>query len=192
MMPSPAGCLAITVTSPDPVTMYAMLVSRPLAEKRQMSAAATPVGGRCKGTGFPASEQELVTVEKVPRAATLRSTSAFGRETPAVVGSTTMMSLAVAEGATLVREITSSEALRATTRRETLLEVEASGLRTCTERVPGTETSAALTGAVHSVTELHVVVRAVPAISNAEPGPGVERAKLPPSPRRVKPLAAPA
>ena len=34
-----------------------------------MSAAATPVKGRCKGTGFPASEQEVVMVEKAPRAA---------------------------------------------------------------------------------------------------------------------------
>src|ERR1700720_308273 len=100
-----------------------MLVSRPLTEKRQMSAAATPVAGRCKGTGFSASEQELVAVENAPRAATLRSTSAFGRETPAVVASTTMMSLAVTEGAALVREITSSEALGATTMRERLLEV---------------------------------------------------------------------
>src|SRR5882762_1643838 len=106
-----------------------MLVSRPLAEKRQMSAAVAPVAGRSKGTGFPASEQELLAVEKTPRAATLRSTSAFGRETPAVVGSTTMMSLAVTEGAALVREITSSEALGATTKRERLLEVLASGLR---------------------------------------------------------------
>src|ERR1700726_2081060 len=137
MMPSPAGCLAITVTSPDPVTTYAMLVSRPLAEKRQMSAAATPVGGRCKCTGFPASEQELVTVEKVPRAATLRSTSAFGRETPAVVGSTTMMSLAVAEGASLVSVMTSSEGFGARTTRDTLLEVVLPGLRSWIERLPG-------------------------------------------------------
>src|SRR5258706_15273250 len=75
-----------------------MLVSRPLAEKRQMSAAVAPVEGRCRGTGFPASEQELLAVEKAPRAATFRSTSAFGRETPAGVGSTTMMFLAVAAG----------------------------------------------------------------------------------------------
>jgi hypothetical protein len=77
-----------------------MLVSRPLAEKRQISAAVRPEAGRCNETGFPASEQELVAVEKAPSAATLRSTSALGTETPAVVGSTTMMmSLAVAAGA---------------------------------------------------------------------------------------------
>src|SRR5258708_27868113 len=75
-----------------------MRMSRPVAEKRQMSAAAAAVEGRCKGTGFPASEQELLAVEKAPRAATFRSTSAFGRETPAVVGSTTVMFLAVAAG----------------------------------------------------------------------------------------------
>src|ERR1700687_30487 len=109
-----------------------MLVSRLLAEKRQMSVAATPVAGRCKATGFPASEQELVAVENGPRAATLRSTSAFGRETPAVVGSTTRMSWAVAKGAVPVREMISSEALGAITMRETLLEVVPFGLRTWT------------------------------------------------------------
>src|SRR5260221_3974065 len=169
-----------------------MLVSRPLAENKQMSAATTPVAGRCKGTGFPASEHELAVVEKTPRAATFRSTSAFGRETPAVVGSTTMMSLAVAEGAALVREMISSEAFGAATSRETLLEAVPSGLRTWTERLPGTDTSAAVTGAVEFPTGVHLVVRAVPAISKTEPGPGVEAAKLLPSTRRVKPVAAPA
>src|SRR6266849_10418576 len=147
-----------------------MLASRPLAEKRQRSAAASPVAGRCKATGFPASEQELLAVEKTPSAATFRSTSALGREAPAVVGSTTTMSFVVAEGAALVSEMISSEALGAATIRGTLLEVELSGLRTWTERLPGAETSAAVTGAVHSVTELHVVVRAVPAINKTEPG----------------------
>src|ERR1700719_1426285 len=169
-----------------------MLVSRPLAEKRQISAAANPVAGRCSGTGFPASEQELAAVENAPKAATFRSTSALGRETPAVVGSTTTMSLPVAADVAPVSGITSSEAFSATTTRETLLDVVLSGLRTCTERLPGFETSAAVTGAVHSVTELHVVVRAVPAMSNVEPGPGEELAKLSPSTRKVKPSAAPA
>src|SRR5260370_37737419 len=169
-----------------------MPVSSPLAEKREMSVAATPEGGRCNGMGFQAREQELVAVEKTPRAATLRSTSAFGMETPAVVGSTTMMSWAVAEGALLVREMIASAVLGAITMRETLLEVVAFGLRTWMERFPGRATSAAVTGAVHCVTELQVEVRAVPAMSNAEPGPGAEAAKLLPSTRRVKPLAAPA
>src|ERR1700676_1659646 len=155
-----------------------MPVSRPLAEKRQMSAAASPVAGRCRGTGFPASEQELATVENTPKAATFRSTSALGSETPAGVGSTTMMSLAWAEGARPVSEITSSEAFGATTIRRTLFEVVSFGLRICTERLPGFETSAALTGAVHSVTELQLLVRAVPPISNVEPGPGEGRGEL--------------
>src|SRR5258708_16411305 len=124
-----------------------MRMSRPVAEKRQMSAAAAAVEGRCKGTGFPASEQELLAVEKAARAAAFRSTSAFGSETPAVVGSTTTMSLAVAEGAAAVREIISSETFGAMTLRETLLDVELSGLRIWTERLPGAERSAAVTGA---------------------------------------------
>src|SRR5260370_25026565 len=120
-----------------------MLVSRPVAEKRQMSAAATPLAGRCNGTGFPASEQELVAVEKTPRAATLRSTSAFGRETPAVVGSTTMMSWAVAEGAPLVREMIASAVVGAITMKETLLEAVPSRFLTLTQRVPGADAPAA-------------------------------------------------
>src|ERR1700730_4806054 len=60
------------------------------------------------------------------------------------------------------------------------------------ETLPEEETSAAVTGAVHSVTGLHVVVRAVPAISSVEPGPGADPAKLLPSTRSVKPFAAPA
>src|ERR1700719_2881811 len=118
-----------------------MLVSRPLAENKQMSAATTPVAGRCKGTGFPASQQELVMVEKMPSAATFKSTSEFGRETTAVVGSTTTMALAVAEGAALVRGLVSSEVLGAITVRETLWEVVLAGLRTWRERLPGTDTS---------------------------------------------------
>src|SRR5258705_3560777 len=192
MMPRPAGCLAITATSPEPVTVYAMLVSSPLAEKRQMSAAATPLTGRSKGTGFPASEHELVIVEKAPRAATFKSTPALGKETPAVVGSTTMMSLPLADGAALVSEISSSETLGAATIRETLLEVVLSGLRIWTERLPALATSAGVTGAVHCVTALEVAVRAVPAISRTEAGPGADAAKLLPSTRRVKPFAPPA
>src|SRR5260370_27652274 len=169
-----------------------MLVSRPLAEKRQMSAAVAPVAGSRKGTGFTASEQEVLAVEKTARAATSRSTSAFGRETPAVVGSTTMMSLPAAVGAAAVSEIISSEAFGAIMARETLLDVDVSGLRIWTERLPGAARSAAVTGAVHSVTALHVVVREEPAIRRTEPGPGADAAKLLPSTRRVKPLAAPA
>src|SRR6266403_3235677 len=192
MMPRPAGCLAITATSPEPVTVYAMLVSSPLAEKRQMSVAATPLEGRSNGTGFPARLQELVMVENAPSAATFKSTPAFGKETPAVVGSTTMMSLPVADGVPLLSEISSSKTLGAATMRETLLDVLLSGLRIWTERFPALATSAAVTGAVHCVTELHVVVRAVPAISRTELGPGADAAKLLPSTRRVNPFAPPA
>src|SRR5260370_19479118 len=120
-----------------------MPVSSSLEEKRQMSVAATPEAGRCNGMGFPAREQELVAVEKTPRAATLRSTSAFGMETPAVVGSTTMMSWAVAEGALLVREMIASAVLGAITMRETLLEAVPSRFLTLTQRVPGADAPAA-------------------------------------------------
>ena len=70
-------------------------------------------------------------MENAPSAATFKSTSALGMETPAVVGSTTMMSLAVTAGAVLVNGIASSEALGAITSKETLLEVVLSALRIC-------------------------------------------------------------
>src|SRR5258707_12984811 len=111
-----------------------MLESRPLAEKRQMSATATPVAGRCKATGFPASEQELLAVEKAPRAATFRSTSALGRETPAVEGATTTMSLDVAGGVGVGRGMILPEGLRGATVKGTLLGGGLSGLRTWTGR----------------------------------------------------------
>src|SRR5437879_3555123 len=103
-----------------------------------------------------------------------------------------MMSLAVAMGAAAVSEIISSETFGATMVSETLLEVVLLGLRIWTERFPGDEMSAAVTGAVHSVTVLQVVVRGEPAINRTGPGPGEVAAKLLPSTRRVKPLAAPA
>src|SRR5436305_2746510 len=109
-----------------------MPASSPLAEKRQMSAAVAPVGGRASGIGLPASEQELLATEKTPRAAMSRSTSLFGLETPAVVGSTTTMSWATADWEPLVSGMGVSEIFCATVMRETMFDVELSGLRTWT------------------------------------------------------------
>src|SRR5216683_905446 len=53
------------------------------------------LAGRSNVTGFPASEHELFVVENAPSAATFKSRSLPGTETPAVVGSTTTMSFAV-------------------------------------------------------------------------------------------------
>src|SRR5260370_4861159 len=114
-----------------------MPVSSSLEEKRQMSVAATPEAGRCNGMGFPAREQELVAVEKTPRAATLRSTSAFGMETPAVVGATTTMAWAVAEGALLGREMIASAGVGAKPIGGTLVEGMPCGLRSSMERLSG-------------------------------------------------------
>jgi hypothetical protein len=80
-----------------------MLVSRPLSEKRQMSGVAVLLDGRYSFTGFPPNVHELFATEKIPRAATFKSTSFPGTDTPAVVGSTTTMSLPVAVGATFVK-----------------------------------------------------------------------------------------
>jgi hypothetical protein len=66
------------------------------------------------------------------------------------------------------------------------------GFCICTVTLAIAATSAAVTGAVHSVPELHIVVRAVPPISSVDPGPGLAAAKPLPSTRGVKPSALPA
>src|SRR5580692_10759395 len=122
MMPSPAGCLEMTATSPGPEMVYAMLVSKPDCEKRQMSAAIAPEAGRARGMGFPARLQALVEVLNTPMAATFRSKETEVLSTPAVVGSTTVKLLPEMAGAGLVREMTSSVAPGVATTRETMLE----------------------------------------------------------------------
>src|SRR5271169_1849112 len=102
------------------------------------------------------------------------------------------MSLPVAAGDALLRAITSFEVFGVTITSETALDSVPPGFWTCTEIFPATETSAAVTGAVHSVDDAQVVVRAVPAIINVEPGPGLDAVKPLPSTRSVNPSAAPA
>src|SRR5947209_7799409 len=86
-----------------------MLVSSPLCEKRQMSAVEVPLAGRCSAIGLPPSVHVLLSVMNSPSAATFRSRSLPGTETPAVVGSTTMMSFPVAAGALPLSEMISSD-----------------------------------------------------------------------------------
>src|SRR6266852_1381122 len=116
-----------------------MLVSRPLAEKMQRSKVETPDAGRANRAGLPASVQELFTVEKIPRAATFRSTSAPGCETPAVAGSTTTMSFPLASGVAGVKAIASSAPPGAATTIATLFDGVPSGFRNCTDRFPAAE-----------------------------------------------------
>src|SRR5882724_994317 len=192
MIPSPAGCLAITATSPAPDTVYVMLVSNPLCENRHTSALAKPLVGCISTTGFPVSAHELLAVENAPNAAAFKSRLFPGTEIPAVVGSTTTMSFPLATGAPLVSAIDSSPAFGAATTSDTTLELVPSALRTCTLTFPAAATSLAFTGAVHSPAELHVVVRSVPPITSAAPGPGLLAANPLPSTRSVNPFAAPA
>src|SRR5215467_6155416 len=97
-----------------------MLVSNPLRENRQISAVAVPLVGRFSGIGFPPSAQELFAVENAPSAATFRSKSLAGEEMPAVVGSTTTMSLPAAAGDELVSKMISSDGFGAVTINETV------------------------------------------------------------------------
>jgi len=192
IIPSPTGCLAMTATSPGPVTVCVMLASSPLCEKRQTSAVATPLCGRVSVTGLPPSVQELLITENMPRAATSKSTSLPGMETPAVVGSTTTMSLPDTSGAPALNEIRSSEALGVATTIETAFDSVPPGFCTCTLTLPASATSAAVTGAIHSCAVVHVVVRALPPINSTAPVPAVDAAKPVPITFSVNPLAAPA
>src|ERR1700730_4225862 len=157
-----------------------MLASSPLCEKRQTSAVATPLCGRVSITGLPPSVQELFTAEKMPSAATSKSTSLPGTDTPAVVGSTTTMSLPEISGAPALNEITSSEALGTATTNGTAFDSAPPGFCTWTLTLPANATSAAVTGAIHSSAVLHVVVRAVPPINNTELVPDADAEKLVP------------
>src|SRR2546425_5419601 len=167
-----------------------MLVSNPLCEKRQMSAVDVPLAGRTTGIALPPSVHELLAVENTPSAATFKSRSLPATDTPAVVGSTTTMSLPVALGAALLSVITSSEAFGAATTREITFDFVPSGFWIWMETFPAAATSVAVTGAVHSSAEVQFVVRALPAINNTEPGPGLDPVKPLPSTRSVKPCAA--
>src|SRR5215469_10120316 len=169
-----------------------MLVSNPLCENRHMSAVEVPLAGLGRGTGFPPSVQELFAVENSPNAATFRSNSLPGWEIPAVVGSTTTMSLPVAAVVELFRIITSSEGFGVATTSDTTFEAVPVGFWICTETFPAIATSAAVTGAVHWRVVEHVVVLAVPPMSIVEPGPGLDGTNPLPSTRSVKPCAAPA
>src|SRR5215472_14945030 len=126
-----------------------MLVSNPLWEKRQTSVVAVPLAGRCSGMGLPPSAQELFKIENAPSAATLRSRLLPAEEIPAVVGSTTTMSLPVAAGDELVNAITSSDGFSGATINETVFDVAPLGFCNWIEMFPAMATSVAGTGAVH-------------------------------------------
>src|SRR5260370_8622626 len=169
-----------------------MLVSNPLCEKMQTSAVAVPLLGRCSEIALPPRVHVLLLVTNGPNAATFKSRSLAGTETPAVVGSTTTMSFPVAAGNVLLRAITSSETFGAATISDTAFDFVPLGFRICTDKLPGTATSAAVTGVVHSRADVHFVIRELPPISIVHPGPGFEAVKPLPSTRSVKPWAAPA
>src|SRR5690242_9878939 len=126
-----------------------MPVSNPLWENTQISAAMEPLAGRTTGIGFPARLQLLVAVEKTPNAPTFRSTEEPGASTPAVVGSTTTMSLPSDSGAAALRLIERSDVFGGAITKAMLLEVAPSGLRICKVRFAGALTSAAKIGAEH-------------------------------------------
>src|SRR5580704_4072952 len=132
IIPNPAGCFAITVTSPGPDTPNVMLVSSPLSENTQRSKVELPLAGLGSATGLPESKQELLATENMPSAATLMSTSLPCALAPAVVGSTTTMSFPVAAGDALLSAITSTEAFGDATTSETALDFVPFGFSICT------------------------------------------------------------
>jgi hypothetical protein len=122
MIPSPAGCLLTMETSPEPLTTYVMLASKPLCEKTQISAVSVPLAGRVNVTGLPASVQELFTTLNAPSARGSR----FHND-----------NVIPALGVLLASETTASETFGAAITRDTVLELVPSGLRTNTRNVAG-------------------------------------------------------
>src|SRR5258708_25789203 len=102
------------------------------------------------------------------------------------------MSFHVDAGNVMLSAITSSETFGAATISDTAFDFVPLGFRICTDKLPGTATSAAVTGVVHSRADVHVVIREGPPISIVEPGPAFEPVKPLHSTRNVKPWAAPA
>ncbi len=92
----------------------------------------------------------------------------------------------------LLRAIILSDGFGVAATRDTTLEEAPFGFCTCMETLPAIDTSAAVTGAVHSNADTQVVVLAVPAMSIVELGPGLDGTNPLPSTRNVKPCAAPA
>src|SRR5260221_2133194 len=160
-----------------------MLVANPACEKRQMSTVAAPLAGRNTTIGFPSSEHVLVPVEKFPSAAIFKSRLSPGTDTPAVVGWTTRMSWPAAAGDDVVSVKLSSETFGRTTTSETLFDREPSEFCSCTLTLPAIAMSEGKIGAVHSAALTQLVLRVVPPMRSADPGPGAVAAKPPPSTR---------
>jgi hypothetical protein len=192
-MPSPSGCLPITLTSgaAGPVTVNVIDESSPLTEKTQMSTTAVPFAGRVSTTGAPPNVHEFCDCEKSPIAAIVSTTFGCGAGDPAADGSTTMMSFPLALGLADVSGITSGVGASCATTKFTMFENVPSGFCICTLKLPAAERSEAARVVVQSPFVSQKVVRAVPPTRITEPGPGLLSTKFPPCTRRVNPPALP-
>src|SRR5260370_9518498 len=135
-----------------------MLVSNPLCEKMQTSAVAVPLLGRCNEIALPPRVHVLLLVTNGPNAATFKSRSLAGTETPAVVGSTTTMSFPVAAGNALLSAITSSETFGAATISDTAFDFVPLGFLIFTDKLPVASTSAAVPCVRHSTVDGNLVI----------------------------------
>src|SRR5580704_16837980 len=143
-MPNPSGCFPIIVMSAaaGPVIEYANDGSSPLTEKTQMSIVAVPDASRVI-TSHPAPSVHVsAATEKMPAAATAMVTSCCAASEPAVEGSTTIMSLPVAEGLVGVSGIISTVVGDGTTTKFTMLDCTRLGFWTITVRFPAVAISA--------------------------------------------------
>src|ERR1700730_18229923 len=124
-------------------------------------------------------------------AATFKLTFPAAPDPPLVLNSTTTISFPVTEGAPGVSGITSEPDPVASTTNFTVLDSVPSGFCKPRVRSPATDMSAAESDVVHCVAEEQNVLRAVPATTIMEPGPGLEGMKLAPDIFKVNPPADP-
>ena len=171
---------------PGPVSEYVNEGSRPLTEKTQMSIVAVPDAGRVTTSEPAPSVQVFAAGEKIPIAATAMVTFGCGASDPAVEGSTTMMSLPLAEGFAGVSGIMSTFDDKATTTKFTVFDCVKSGFRIVTDRFPAAARSVDVNAVVHMPLDEHEVVRALPPTRIVELGPGLVRKKFPPCTCSVK------
>ena len=150
IIPSPSGCLEITAISPGPAHRVRHAGIQPALRKNAHVGSGHAACGTRQHHRISAQRAGIICDRKCPSAATSRSTSSPGTDTPAVVGSTTTMSLPIAVGSPAVNTIASSEIFGVATIIGTAFDLPLSGFCICTLTLPASATSAAVTGAMHS------------------------------------------
>jgi hypothetical protein len=151
-----------------------------------MSIIAVPDAGRVMTSDPAPRVQAFAAGEKMPIAATAMVTFGCGARDPAVEGSTTILSLPVAEGFGGVSGMIAIAGATATTTKFTVFDCVKSEFLIATDKFPGAARSVDVSAVEQTPLDEHEVVRAVPPTRIVELGPGLVGRKLPPCTCNVK------